>query len=356
MEEKQPGTEKKRRKLPVVLFCVIGALLLLLLIGLIAWNVLLDSFVGRVDESDPTLSSEELASILEETDPEVTGPELEPEEITVPTVPAETIPAGENIINFLLVGQDRREGQGRQRSDAMILCTLNFEAKTLTMTSFLRDTWVTIPGYYSERLNVPYAVDGFPLLNETLEYNFGISADHNIEVDFTGFADVIDLLGGVEIELTDAEARHLNKTGNGWGLADGHREWNLTGGRHLLTGTQALAYSRIRALDNDFGRTNRQRTVLNALLEKAKTMSLYDLTVLAANVLPMISTDMTNEDITSCIARIVPILQDIKVVSQHVPMEGTYAFANIRGRSVLVLDEDDMEVNRKLLADTVGEQ
>lgn len=357
MEEIQNG--KKKRRLPVVLICIVGILLLLLLVGTIAWNVILDNLIGRVDVSAPTLSPEELASMLEETDPvdpSFTGPVLEPEEVTVPTEPAETIPTGKNILNFLLVGQDRREGQGRQRSDAMILCTLNFEDKTLTMTSFLRDVWVNIPGYYNERLNVPYAINGFPLLNETLEYNFGVKADHNIEVDFTGFADVVDMMGGVEIELTNAEASHLNKYGNQWGRSDGHRNWNLTGGKTLLTGIQALAYSRIRALDNDFGRTNRQRTVLNALLAKAKSMSIMELTDLATKILPLITTDMTNEQITTCIARVVPILQDLEVVSQRVPMDGTYAFASIHGKSVLVLDEDDMVANRKLLADTIAEE
>lgn len=345
--------EKKKRKLPVVLFCVFGSLLVLALAAVIGWNIFLDAMISRVDESAPTLSSEELASMLEETDPDVTGPELKPEDIAMSKEPAETVPKGENIVNFLLVGQDRREGQGRQRSDAMIFCTLNFEQKTLTMTSFLRDTWVTIPNYYNERLNVPYVLDGFSLLNDTLEYNFGVRADHNIEVDFYGFADVVDYMGGVDIELTNAEAKHLNKTGNGLGRFDDHYNWNLTGGKQHLTGLQALAYSRIRYLDNDIGRTNRQRTVLNALLEKVRGMSLSELTVLATNVLPMISTDMTNGDITTNIARIVPILKDLKVVSQHVPAEGTYAFANIGGRSVLVMDDEDLEDNRKLLADTV---
>lgn len=347
MKDIQSGTKDKKRKLPIVLFCVIGVILLLLLIGIIAWNVILDNMIGRVNDSEATLSSEELASMLEETDPvdpSFTGPVLKPEEVTVATEPAETIPAGENIVNFLLVGQDRRPGQGRQRSDAMILCTLNFGEKTLTMTSFLRDVWVKIPDYYNERLNVPYAIDGFPLLNETLQYNFGVSADHNIEVDFTGFADIVDLVGGVEVKLTGAEANHLNRR-YGWSLQEGVMH---------LDGEQALQYSRIRSIDNDFGRTNRQRTVLNALLTKAKTMSITELTNLATNALSFITTDMTNQDITTCIARIVPILQDLEVVSQRVPMDGTYVFASIGGRSVLVLDEDDMEANRKLIADTVG--
>lgn len=359
MEEVHSDEVQKKRKVKIVIFCIVGGLLLLALTGVIAWNAILDSMIGRVDESRSTLSSEELASMLEETDPEdpsFTGPVLKPEEIPVATLPAPTVPTGKNVLNFLVVGQDAREGQGRQRSDAMILCTLNFEEKTLTMTSFLRDVWVKIPGYYNERLNVPYAVGGFPLLNETLEYNFGVSADHNIEVDFNGFAEVVDFMGGVEIELTDAEAKHLNKYGNHWGRIDGHHSWNLEGGKRNLTGLQALAYSRIRALDNDFGRTNRQRTVMDALLKKVKTMSFYDVTVLAANVLPMISTDMTNQDITTCIARIMPIIRDLKVVSQRVPVDGSYSFASIGGRSVILLDDSDLEVNRKLLADAVCDE
>ena len=118
-----------------------------------------------------------------------------------------------------------------------------------------------------------------------------------------------------------------------------------------LNGEQALDYSRIRKLDNDFGRTNRQRTVLLALLNKARSMSLKDVSGLITTVFPMLTTDMSNGDMLEVAAKIVPILPELQVTSQYIPAEGTYTYASIRGMSVLV---PDLEVNRQILKDTIG--
>ena len=125
---------------------------------------------------------------------------------------AETIFQDKDIINILLLGQDcwEYDGDSPQNTDAMIMCTINKKTGTLTMTSFLQDLWVYIPGHYNQRLNMPYRLGGFPLLNKTFDYNFGVSPDYNVEIDFSGFMEVIDLVGGVEIQLTEAEARYLN--------------------------------------------------------------------------------------------------------------------------------------------------
>lgn len=113
----------------------------------------------------------------------------------------------DDLINILLVGQDRREGQGRQRSDSMILCSINPDTKQISMISFLRELYVQIPGGYSDnRLNAAYVFGGFPLLTDTLHTNFGVSIDGCFEVDFSCFQSVIDILGGVDITLTDKEA------------------------------------------------------------------------------------------------------------------------------------------------------
>ena len=108
----------------------------------------------------------------------------------------------DHLINILLVGQDRREGEGRQRSDTMILCSINLETGETSLISFLRDLYVQIPGGYSDnRLNATYAFGGFDLLDATLTENFGVSIDGNFEVDFTGFEAIIDMVGGIDIEL-----------------------------------------------------------------------------------------------------------------------------------------------------------
>jgi LCP family protein required for cell wall assembly len=306
--------------------------------------------MGTLDHE--TLSSSEAEELLNQTeetlDPDFTAPTLNPDDVTIPTEPAEVIVTGENIINIVLVGQDRREGQGRQRSDSMILCTINKEKKTITMTSFLRDIYVSIPGYYRQRLNVAYLLGGYKTLNATLEHNFGVSADHCVEVDFSGFENIINVLGGVDVELTEAEAKYLNRRGN-WDVQKGPVDWTLKEGVNTLTGAQALAYSRIRALDNDWGRSNRQRTVLSALLAKAKTMSLTQLNEFANQILPMIATDMTPSEITGYLMELFPLLGDLNIKTQTIPANGTWQYATIDGNAVITVNfEKNQQILREL--------
>lgn len=327
------------------ILCIILGLILAALVGA---SIYFDSMLNRInrfDTSEPTLSDQQVEEILSQTDPEDVLPEgdvIEPEDVTMPTIPAEKIETEDHIINFLLIGQDRRENQGRQRSDAMILCTLNTEKKTLVMTSFLRDLYVQFPEYNgktysSNRINATYVIGGMQMLNDCLKLNFGVEVDHNIEVDFSGFEDIVDMLGGVDIELTSGEA---------WYVGEG-----IPSGMNHLNGAQALRYARIRYLDSDFGRTNRQRTVLNAILNKVKTLSLTELTDLVNGMIPLITTDMSNNEIIKYLIELFPLLSELQVTTQHIPAEGTYYGASIRGMSVLV---PDFEENIRILKDTIG--
>lgn len=340
-----------KRTVLIVLCCIL-ALILAALITLTVFMKDILSGIGRVEHTNATLAPEVIESLLKETeapDPDFSGPVLGEDEVLMPSGPAESVEVGENKINFLLVGQDRRKGYPRMHSDAMILVTVDKTEKSLTMTSFMRDLWVQIPGYYKQRLNVPYMVDptnGFNLLNETLEYNFGVSGEHNIEVDFSGFKSAIDAVGGVAIELTAAEAKHLNGQNSSWSLQEG---------TNYLDGEQALAYSRIRKIGNDFERTSRQRTVLMALIEKARSLSLTELYSLAKTVMPMITTDMTDSEILGYVMELAPLLSELTIVSQRIPADGAYYDADINGNRVLCLDEDDWQTNLQILKDTLGD-
>mgnify|MGYP002734953763 CR=1 FL=1 len=308
--EKNKNGKRSVKKILLAILCVILALVLIALLAVVIIGKLMLGKINRFDETQPTLSSSEIEQILQETDPPdptFTGPVLTPEEVTIPTAPTEIVTDSDNIINFLLVGQDRREGEPRQRSDSMILVTINKSKKTLTMTSFLRDIWLTIPGYYDQRLNVPYVIGGFDLLNATLERNFGVSSDNNIEVDFNGFIDIIDTVGGVDIYLTSAEANHLNESS----------DWNLHEGSNCLTGKQALDYSRIRVIGMDFGRTNRQRTVLLSLFNKIKSLSWLEMYPLLNKILPLVTTDMTDDEILTYAKELLVILPELEIVSQR---------------------------------------
>ena len=335
-------TNWKRRFLTVL--CIILAVILVLLLGL---TILVNSFLNKIQRYDPveeTISEEEIQQIVEETDPPelIAGLEEIPPEEVIMDEPAEIIEKPDHIYNILLIGQDARPGQGRQRSDSMILCTINTEKKTLMMTSFLRDTYVDIPDFQDRtfednRLNACYAFGGVELLNNAMELNFGIEIDHNIEVNFTGFERIVNTLGGVYIYLTQAEA---NIVGGG-----------AIAGMNLLNGAQALNYSRIRVLDSDFGRTNRQRTVLLSMYDSIRRLNPDQISSLVNVLLTMVTTDMTNTDIVKYVVEFVPLLPDLQITTQHIPAVGTYTGAMVRGMSVLI---PDLEANREILRETLG--
>ena len=239
---------------------------------------------------------------------------------------------GDGLTNILLVGQDHREGEDTARSDSMILCSYQKESNTLVMTSFLRDLYVPIPGHGSNRLNAAYAAGGLDLLEETLETNFNLRIHGGIEADFSQFSDIIDLLGGVEIELRQDEAELLNQETGG----------SLTEGPQLLSGQEALLYSRIRTLDadGDFSRTQRQRKILSALVDHFQNAKVTELLDLVEALMPMISTDMSKFQLLTLAMEILPDLSRIQVVSQTVPAPGTYTDQTIDGMAVLVADTD----------------
>ena len=249
---------------------------------------------------------------------------------------------GSGIVNILLIGQDRREGEETARSDSIILCTYHRKAGDLTMTSFLRDLYVPIPGHSSNRINAAYSEGGMTLLDDTLEQNFDLHIDGNIEVDFSQFAGIIDLLGGVKLELREDEAEVINQeTGS-----------SLSAGVQTLSGTEALTYARIRKLDldGDFSRTDRQRKVINALLDSYRDIKWRDLLPLMDQLLPLISTDLNYGQLVLLAMEILPKLPNAQITNQWIPADGTFTDEKINGMAVL---SADLEANRTLLRETL---
>lgn len=345
MGTRKTGAGGTKRVLLSVLCCVLAVILVaLLLITIVA-----EDLMGQIQRpTDTTLSSSEIEEILNGDTATGTGPTIPEDDIDFGTMPTDIIESPE-LINILLIGQDARSSTERRNSDAMILCTINRETKTLIMTSFLRDMYVQIPGYGGNKINACYPVGGMELLDKCLEKNFGVKVDANVAVNFSGFMKLIDMVGGVKIKLTSEEANYLNYRGN-WGVT-GNDGWQLRAGENNLTGSQALAYSRIRALGLDFERTERQRKVITSLLEKAKNMNLVELYALVKEGLSMISTDMSDSEIWNYVTELAPMLTDLKIVNQRIPIDGSYDFGNVgRIGDCIVLNFD---VNRKFLAETL---
>lgn len=294
--------------------------------GVAAYRTVFGS-IGKIDNENIVTVAPEMEDF--ETDgKKEDAVEVEPESVELETVP---MTDDEKLINIMLVGQDRRPGEGRQRSDSMILCSYNPKTNELSIISFLRDLYVKIPGGYSDnRLNAPYAFGGFPLLYDTMKENFGITIDGGVEVDFDGFVELIDLLGGIDVQLSYEEAYEVNKECREYSYCEE--------GKNHLDGEAALAYARIRSIDSDFARAGRQRTVLLKLYEKAKKSSPETLMQLFKKALSMVTTDMTDGEMISIATKLLPKLASVRISTYTVPAEGDYQYASIREMSVLVPD------------------
>lgn len=330
--QKRRGKSKKRRSVLTIVLTAFLAILLLTAGGA-TWFVLHSlNKIQRVDTEKEVWISPELESF--ETDEQEGLPEdavetniVTPEEVVWET-PRE-VKRSDRVHNILLIGQDRRPGEGRARSDSMILCSINEDTNQITLCSLMRDMYVPFPGDYSDnRINAAYTFGGMSLLNQLIKEDFGITVDGNVEVDFNGFISVMDLIAPLDIELTDAEAWYLNEG----------TDWMLRAGVNSLNSEQLLRYARMRYVGNgDFQRTERQRNVLNKAFAKAKNMSVAQLTELANAALPCVTTDMTNADILKYVY-MVSINRMSIGGNYRLPAEGTYYPTMIRGMSVLVPD------------------
>lgn len=353
-QRRRPPRRSNKSRVVLIALCVVLALILVILIGVTAFLEHIYGSIQRPDDSTrDTLSSEDMETIFntdETIDPTFEGTEMDATDVTWETLPDINIEDNPDVINILLIGTDGRPWEGPPRSDSMILCTFDTINKKMVMTSFMRDLYVQIPGYDANRINTAYPLGGMDLLTETLQLNFGVHVDACVEVNFYSFPAIVDNLGGIDIELTQEEATFLNENGN-W-YANGGTPggvWQLTAGMNHLDGEQALAYSRIRAIGDDFQRTERQRKVLSILLDKVKTLDLTTALAMIDVFLPVISTNMTNQQITSYVVELLPMLSEMSTVSQRVPVWGTYENALINGMQVLL---PDLPAIQQILKDT----
>ncbi len=260
---------------------------------------------------------------------------------------SQPIVSDENVLNILLLGTDHRGSVAGSRSDSMMLLSINKETKKIVLTSLMRDCYVSIPGYKNNRLNAAYSFGKEKLLIDTIEQNFKVKIDRYAQVDFFSFIKVLDAIGGIDIEISDAEKdcinQYIGEVNNLDGLAANDGELSSAGKVHL-GGKQALAYARIRYIGNaDFERTERQRKVLNAAFDKVRDMNILELNSLLKAVLPEITTDLSFGECVSLMLDL-PNYKNYELVSNRVPYDGTWEGVNIRGMSVLSLDfEENVE-------------
>lgn len=248
--------------------------------------------------------------------------------------------------NILLVGVDARESDVSSRSDTMMLLTIDNKNGQIKLTSFLRDSYVQIAGKKKEKLNAAYFRGGIQGLVDTLELNFKVEIPYYMLVDFEIFTTVVDMLGGIEVEVTEKESAYSKKT-----PTDRGGYLPLEAGENIhLNGTEALWYSRMRYLDSDFMRTQRQRKVITAIVGKAKLQKPQALLELAETIIPLIKTNITADEMKKLgIDAVLDKAYNYSIVQQQIPADETWSNKTISGvGACLVMDLDE---NAEILAD-----
>lgn len=316
---KQKGKKKNNRAALIVLLCILALILLMLVAAFFMYKRFYDKTHYETEPSEIEIVTEpEVVESIE------TVPESE-EESLIEDISKEQSEAAEetvaeeekhDVLNILLVGVDRRARDWNGNSDAMILCTINYDKKKVVLTSLMRDTCANIPGVGIRKLNAAFALGGAPLLMSTLEQNFTLEIDNYAWLDFEDMKQVIDILGGVDIQLTVKEAERLKIA-----IASDQVVH--------LNGEKALAYARDRSSGGnaDFGRTQRQRNVIMAIVNKARAGGLGDLAKTADNVLPYITHDIDQWRMLGLLTDLAKI-KDFEFVQQRIPFDGMYYSQN----------------------------
>lgn len=254
---------------------------------------------------------------------------------------AADIPETEGITNIMLVGVDSLEDVYTGRSDTMLLLSINKDSGKLVMTSFLRDIYVEIPGRGGDRLNAANVFGGTDLLKETIKNNFDITVDNTVVLNFFTVRDIVDELGGIDLNLTGDEIEIMNgylvSQAETFGLEAGTDQMEVRDGTFHLNGNQTLAYARIRYIGTDFERTGRQRKIIMACAEKLKGMSALELASFAKNNVTKFKTDLGIMDFANLMYTLSG-LQEYSITEFTIPMENSWENATVDGMSVLSVE------------------
>lgn len=336
----------------------IGILLVfLLLIGIAfgyVWSKLslIQYETGEVIQSEPQ-QTEATDTTTEATEPEptvddrqdvLTDEQMEnlPTVETEPPIPESEVWGTKDVVNILLLGTDEHSEKFSEasRSDSMILVSINKAEKTVKLVSLQRGMGVPVlegvhKGKY-DWLTHMFRYGGAELTRKTVEECFRVEVDHYVRVNLNSVKQIVDIVGGVEIDMTAAEANFFTTK---------HFSPKKVG-INTLNGTDAVRFARLRAIDSDFGRVVRQRRIIDAIVQKLKGSDMATLDKLANKVLPYIATNMSKLEIVELILY-APNFLNSEFEQMTLPAEGTYGgMMGMEGRNLFAVD---FEVNSEIL-------
>jgi LCP family protein required for cell wall assembly len=264
----------------------------------------------------------------------------------------------QSVYNVLIAGVDRDDKSWNGNADSIMLVSLNNDKKRASVISLMRDTYVEIPGHDYNKLNASYAYGGGPLLCDTVEENYRIPVERYAAVDFENLIDIVDALGGIEIDWTENEI----EVANGYikdmcerVLDIPYEEHAILDGPgvHLSDGVQAVAYARNRFVGNsDYTRTQRQRYVIQQMVKKIKSLSSTQLLGFVQKVLPLVTHNLPENEIWSLVWDAPSILK-YDIVMDRVPYDGMYSEIDVGGQGMLVPDwnETISQMHRTIYGD-----
>lgn len=219
-----------------------------------------------------------------------------------------------DIFNVALFGVDTRdEDSFSGRSDTIIIASVDKKNNVVKLTSILRDSYVAIEGHKNQKITHAYAFGGAELAIKTINQNFGMNITDYATINFYKLADAIDILGGIDIEVTEAERKHLNDIGD-----DENPDFNYLdeAGTVHLNGEQAVVYARLRKIDSDVARSNRQRKVIEALIVQAKKVSPAKYAEMVRTMMSLCETSLSFSEIMSFAPM---ITKDITIQTLTIP-------------------------------------
>ena len=324
----------------------LAALVLLLAVPLLlVWNYY-NAKLDRIQYDDGSRPIDASVS-LPAGELDVSGLPEAPAATPAPLLESE-IYQDDDVVNLLLLGTDERTDQfsDNARADAILVLSLDTDAHTARLVSIERGIGVPVPGRPDDWLTHTFRYGGAALTMQTVRDCFRLDVQNYVRINFHMFEKAIDTIGGVDIPLTPAEAECIERYRVNY--SSYHHLQPVQAGPNHLDGATALFYARIREIDSDWKRIERQRTVIQAAVDRVKGLSLSELNRLADTVLPMVQTDLEKSQITALLLEVPGFLaQGVELEQMTIPAEGTaWSRVGTDGRSLIGVD---FEANARIM-------
>ena len=342
----------KNRKKPIGIIIAISIVLLLTIVTLLGWAYY-NSKLDLIQYDDGSKEIDTSTSYAIDND------ELDIADL--PDAPEDVDASGgieilegdiyhdDNVVNILLLGTDERTDEFNEnaRADAIMVMSLNTKEHTIKLISIERGIGVPVPGRNDDWITHTFRYGGAALTMQTVRDCFKLDVERYVRVNFNVVSKAIDKIGGVDIELTQAEAEHLNSAKKNY-YESGSDIQTVHAGTNHLNGDTAMAYARIRKIDSDWKRIERQRTVIQAAINQVKNSDIFTLNALADAILPMVQTNLTKAEITRLMLEVPAFLSEgSKMKQMTIPTyETCWNSVGVDGRKMIGVD---FEANAQIL-------